>query len=220
MDKISQVALVADRDEYFRLALQTILTDQLGFTGIVHVTSLDEALEQLSQKPNKTLALFDHTLPGIKSVACLTAVRDCFPNLRLALLSRSHRKNDILAALEAGIHGYVPKTISPPQLITALRMIMNGLIYVPPLVATIRPASEGVQELKTVPAKKPPTDNLSPRQREVLELLMQGKSNKEIAQTLNLGEGTVKVHMAALFRAFGARSRAAVAAAGSQLLSN
>jgi len=220
MDKAGQVALVADKDEYFRLALQTILTDQLGFTGIVHVTSLDEALEQLDQRPGKTLALFDHALPGIKSVACLTPVRDCFPNLRLAVLSMSHKKEDILAALEAGVHAYVPKTISPPQLIAALRLIMNGQIYVPPLVASIRPACEGVQELKAVPTKKPPIDHLSPRQREVLELLMQGKSNKEIAQALNLGEGTIKVHMAALFRVFGAKSRAAVAVAGSQLLSN
>jgi len=220
MNRAGQVALIAAEDEYFRLALQMILTGQLGFDTIVQAASLDEALEQLAQKPSKSLALFEHTLPGIKSVACLTAVRDCFPNLRLAFLSASERKQDILAALEAGIHGYVPKTTSPSQLATALKLIMDGLIYVPPLVAAVRPASEGTQVLKAVPARKPPIDNLSPRQREVLELLMQGKSNKEIAQTLKLGEGTVKVHMAALFRVFGARSRAAVAAAGSQLLSS
>jgi DNA-binding NarL/FixJ family response regulator len=131
----------------------------------------------------------------------------------------SHQKQDVLAALDAGVHGYVPKTLSPIQLTAALRLIMDGLIYVPPLVAAIPSASEGMQVLKAVPAKQPPVDNLTPRQREVLHLLMQGKSNKEIAQALNLGEGTIKVHMAALFRAFGARSRAAVAAAGSHILS-
>lgn len=220
MDRAGQVALVADRDEYFRLALQTILTGQLGFSSIVEAASLDEALEHLSHKPCKSLALLEHTIPGIKSVACLTTVRDCFPNLRLVVMSMSHRKQDVLAALDAGVHGYVPKTISPTQLTAALRLIMNGLIYVPPLVAAIPPASEGMQVLKAVSAKQPPVDNLTPRQREVLELLMQGKSNKEIAQALNLGEGTIKVHMAALFRVFGARSRAAVAAAGSHILSS
>ncbi|PVE24913.1 DNA-binding response regulator [Microvirga sp. KLBC 81] len=220
MDKADQVALVAGRNEYLRLALKTILTDQLGFTDIVQAASLDEAMEQLSHKPKKSLALFDDALPGIKSVACLTAVRDCFPNLRLAVLSKSHEKQDVLAALEAGVHGYVPKAIGPAQLTAALRLIMDGHIYVPPIVASIRPASEGVQVLQSVPPVKPPIDNLTPRQREVLELLMQGKSNKEIARDLKLGEGTVKIHMAALFRVFGARSRAAVAAAGSQLLSS
>jgi DNA-binding NarL/FixJ family response regulator len=219
MDKAGQVALIADDDEYFRLALQTILINQLGFSSVIQAASLDEAVEQLSQKPNKSLAMFDHTIPGIKSTACLTAVRDCFPNLRLAVLSTSHRKQDILAALDAGVHGYVPKTMSPARLVEALRLIMDGLIYVPPSVASIPPASDGVQVLKAVPAKRPPIESLTPRQKEVLGLLMQGKSNKEIAQTLRLGEGTVKVHMAALFRVFGARSRAAVAAAGSQMLS-
>ncbi|WP_445503251.1 LuxR C-terminal-related transcriptional regulator [Microvirga sp. G4-2] len=220
MDKAGQVALIADDDEYFRLALQTILINRLGFSSVVQAASLDEAVEHLSQKPSKSLAIFDHRIPGIKSAACLTAVRDCFPNLRLAVVSTSHRKQDILAALDAGVHGYVPKTISPTQLIEALRLIMDGLIYVPPSVSAITPASDGVQVLKAVPAKRPPIETLTPRQREVLELLMQGKSNKEIARTLSLGEGTVKVHMAALFRVFGARSRAAVAAAGSQLLSD
>ncbi|PVE23330.1 DNA-binding response regulator [Microvirga sp. KLBC 81] len=219
MDKAGHIALIADDDEYFRLALQTILADQLGFSSIVQAASLDEALEQLSQKPSKSLALFDYSIPGIKSAACLTAVRDCFPNLRLAVLSMSQQKQDILAALNAGVHGYLPKTISPAQLVSALRLIMDGLIYVPPSVASIAPASDGVQMLKAVTEKRLPIENLTPRQREVLELLMQGKSNKEIAKSLSLGEGTVKVHMAALFRAFGARSRAAVAAAGSQLLS-
>jgi DNA-binding NarL/FixJ family response regulator len=59
---------------------------------------------------------------------------------------------------------------------------------------------------------------LTQRQREVLELLLEGKSNKEIARRLNLGEGTVKIHMAALFRTFGVNTRAAAAAAGAQLL--
>jgi DNA-binding NarL/FixJ family response regulator len=220
MNRAGQAALIAVRDEYFCLALQTILTDQLGFTDIVQAASLDEALDQLSLKPKKSLALFDDVLPGMKSVACLAAVRDCCPHLRLVVSSTSPQKQDVLAALEAGVHGYVPKTINPTQLTAALRLIMEGLVYVPPMMASIPSASDGRPVLETALVKGPAIDSLTPRQKAVLELLMQGKSNKEIARDLKLGEGTIKIHMAALFRAFGAKSRAAVAAAGSQLLSS
>lgn len=220
MGKVGRVALIADKDEYFRLVLQMILKDQLGFSSAVQAASLDEALEKLSQEPTTSMAVFDRNIPGIKSAACLTAVRDCFPSVRLVVLSMSTHKQDILAALDAGVHGYVPKNIAPAQLTAALKAIDDGHIYVPPSVTAISPPSDGVHALKVVPAKRPPIENLTPRQKEVLKLLTQGKTNKEIARTLSLGEGTIKVHMAALFRVFGAKSRAAVAAAGSQLLAS
>ncbi len=97
-------------------------------------------------------------------------------------------------------------------------MVIDGAVYVPPSVASTASLSVEGQILTSRPPKSSPPDTLTPRQREVLELLMEGKSNKEIARTLSLGEGTVKIHMAALFRAFGVSTRAAAAAAGMQLL--
>jgi DNA-binding NarL/FixJ family response regulator len=220
MEKPTWIALIADPDEFFKLALRTILTDRLGFSSVVDTASLDEALEKLSQERNVTLALFELALPDIKSATCLAAVRECFPALRTVVVSNSDRKQDVLLALEAGVHGFIPKQTGPAQLTSALRLVLDGQIYVPPSVAVLSSASDEMQLLQTKASKTLPTDRLTPRQREVLQLLVQGKSNKEIAKTLDLGEGTIKVHMAALFRAFGVNSRAAVAVAGSQLMAN
>jgi DNA-binding NarL/FixJ family response regulator len=121
--------------------------------------------------------------------------------------------------LDAGVHGYVPKTASPAELTAALKLIVDGIIYVPPSMASTSALVLEGPVLSVKPARgAAPPDVLTPRQREVLGLLLKGKSNKEIARTLNLSEGTVKVHMAGLFRALGVNTRAAAAVAGTQLM--
>jgi DNA-binding NarL/FixJ family response regulator len=113
----------------------------------------------------------------------------------------------------------VPKTASPAELTAALKLIVDGIIYVPPSMASTSALVLEGPVLSVKPARgAAPPDVLTPRQREVLGLLLKGKSNKEIARTLNLSEGTVKVHMAGLFRALGVNTRAAAAVAGTQLM--
>jgi DNA-binding NarL/FixJ family response regulator len=218
MDTSPRVALIADPDQYFRLALEGILAARLGFSNVIQTASLDEALDQLLKQPDASLGLFELNMPGMTSAMSLTAVRDCFPNLQVVVVSTSSRRQDILMALDAGAHGYVPKNVSPGELTAALKTVIDGAVYVPSLVASTTSLALEGQVLTTRPSKNSPADMLTPRQREVLELLLEGKSNKEIARTLNLGEGTVKIHMAALFRTFGVNTRAAAAAAGTQLL--
>jgi DNA-binding NarL/FixJ family response regulator len=217
MDTSSHIALIADPDQYFRLALETILTARLGFSSVIQAASLDEALDRLLEQPNASMGLFELNMPGMMSATSLTAVRDCFPNVRVAVVSTSIRRQDILMALDAGVHGYIPKNVSPDELTTALKMVLDGAVYVPPSVASTASLALEGQVLTTQVPKSSPPDMLTQRQREVLELLLEGKSNKEIARTLNLGEGTVKIHMAAVFRTFGVNTRAAAAAAGAQL---
>jgi DNA-binding NarL/FixJ family response regulator len=93
------------------------------------------------------------------------------------------------------------------------------VIYVPPSIADLPPQGQPAPTREAaVPAPRAALAILTPRQRGVLELLVQGKSNKAIARDLDLGEGTVKVHMAALFRSLGVRTRTAAAVAGGRLL--
>jgi DNA-binding NarL/FixJ family response regulator len=218
MDMSPRVALIADPDQYFRLALETILTAKLGFSTVLQTASLDEALDQLLKQPDASLSLFELNMPGMMSAASLTAVRDCFPSARVVVVSTSTRRQDILMTLDAGAHGYIPKTVGLSELTAALKMVIDGAVYVPPSVASTASLALEGQVLTTKPPKNSPPDMLTPRQREVLELLLEGRSNKEIARALNLGEGTVKIHMAALFRTFGVNTRAAAAAAGTRLL--
>lgn len=224
MTPSTRVALIADDDEFFRVALSTILTGKLAFADVVQTASLDAAVEELSARTDISLALFDLSMPGMQSPASLRAVRDCFPDLRVAMVSASSNRLDVLSALNAGVHGYVPKGLGVAELAQALQLIVDGVIYVPPSIA-ILPAiaddgtdvvdpAQGVQ----VVSSKSTLDTLTPRQRGVLELLVHGQSNKSIARGLNLGEGTVKIHMAALFRGLGVKTRTEAAVVGGRLL--
>jgi len=220
MKSRNRVALIADDDEFFRMALGTILTGKLGFSEVVQTASLDEAVEKLSARADISLALFDLAMPGMESPASLRAVRDCFEKLRVAVVSGSKNRLDVLSALEAGVHGYVPKGLGVAELVQALQLIVDGVIYVQPSIAILPSATDerpaATDRLSTSP--KSSLAILTPRQRDVLTLLVQGQSNKAIARGLKLGEGTIKVHMAALFRSLGVKTRTAAAVAGGRLL--
>ncbi|MET7246686.1 response regulator transcription factor [Methylobacterium sp. EM32] len=230
------VALIADDDDFFRLAVVAILTRSFGFAEVVETGSLDAALDQLSTRRGAvTLALFDLAMPGMEGPGSLSAVRECFPAVKVAVVSASTERNKILTALEVGVHGYVPKGIGSAELTRAVGMILDGQIFVPASLAVLdgagpRPAlearspafdgrpdwrPEGRQD-----GRQPRIPDLTPRQRDVLALLVEGRSNKEIARRLQLGEGTVKVHMAALLRSLGVQNRAAAAVVGARLLAD
>ena len=215
-----RAALTADDDEFFRIAIRSILTARLGIEEVIETGSFDDALEKLAENPDIQLALFDLQMPGIKSASNLRVVRENFPNIRVVVVSSSQDRHDVMAALAAGVHGYVPKSLGPAELAHALGLILQGTIFVPSSLAELRPDEEVATEAETKRAfgpTQPPS--LTPRQEQVLELLICGRSNKEIARTLALGEGTVKIHMAALFRNLGVANRAAAAVAGARLRS-
>lgn len=218
METVGRVALTADDDPFIRMALKSVL-GAIGFSEVIETGSLDEALERLTQHGNIDLALFDLAMPGMKSAGSLRTVREFFEATRVVVVSSSTRRNDILMALAAGVHGYVPKGLGIDELSKALHSVVNGVVYVPYSLTDV--SSEKEVDISYVPApmSQGNTESLTPRQRDVLEHLVKGKSNKEIARVLNLSEGTVKVHMAALFRNIGVSSRAAAAAYGASLFS-
>lgn len=214
-----EVVLVADDDEFFRMALRTILTRTLAGVEVIETSSLDEAVERLSDTSDVALALFDLAMPGMESAASLRAVRECFPDTRVAVVSASRRRSDILLALEAGAHGYIPKGIGVLEVAAAIRTVRSGTIYVPAFIADLRGTEgEPMRPLVGTAANPPsPEGSLTLRQQQVLEQMIQGKSNKEIARALSLGEGTVKVHVAAIFRSFAVTSRTAAVAAATRM---
>lgn len=219
METHSRIGLVADDDAYFRMAVSAILNRHFGFSEIIEAGSLDEALDALSEHPDTYAALFDLSMPGMRAPTHLRTVRECFPNARVAVISGSASRRDILLALEAGVHGYMLKSLSISDLTGALQAVFNGGIYVPPSLADISSAPSDTVFQKAEEEMPPPAEAVSPltpRQRNVLDLLVQGKTNKEIALALGLGEGTVKIHMAAIFRYFGVNNRAAAAVAGAR----
>jgi DNA-binding NarL/FixJ family response regulator len=209
---MSRIAVIADDHGMYRMGLAFTLKDRLGFDDVEEAASLDEALSRLGDTDGIALAIFDLSMPGMQSAASLAAVRECYPDLPIAVVSGSDSRTDVLAALAAGVNGFVPKGLKDDDLVAALRTILGGAIYVPATLAqstghAAEPASSGID-----------LGRLTPRQREVLDLLVEGRSNKEIARALDLGHGTVKIHLAAVFRHLGVSNRAAAAAIAAPLL--
>lgn len=208
------VALTADDDEFFRMALKSILLKQLGAREVIETGSFDAALKKLAERKEVSLAMFDLQMPGIDDPGSLRLVRESFPDIRVVVVSSSQQRENILAALEAGAHGYLPKSLGPGDLARALSLVLQGMIFVPPVLAELPRVHEalGMAPSDTI------VPSLTPRQQQVLELLVKGNSNKSIARALGLGEGTVKIHVAALFRNLGVTNRATAAVLGARLL--
>ena len=203
-------AIVADAHPLFREAWAEKLRAHFGFHTI-EAASLAEAFDHLERIPDIALLSIDLTMEGV-GAGSLRAVRKAYPKLRLVMVSTSEERDDILLALGAGVHGYVPKTLSSVQLISAVQAVMEGGIFVPATLA--RPALQRrPPNSQEGPARQPRLGNLSPRQRDVMELIAKGKSNKEIAKALQIAGGTVKVHVNGILRILGTSNRTSAVAA-------
>ncbi len=152
----ARIGLIADDDAYYRMAVGAILTRRFGFSEVIEAASLDEALERLSERTDVSAALFDLSVPGLKTPANLRAVREGFPQTRVAVISGSGSRRDMLLAFEAGVHGYMPKSLSITELTIALETIFNGSIYAPPSLADIASvANEPAREDDFSPPESP-----------------------------------------------------------------
>jgi len=165
------------------------------------------------------LALLDLGLPDCNGLEALARLREQRPELPVVLLSAASDATTILQALDLGAMGFIPKTASREILLGALRLVAAGQVYVPveALRAKYPPASDGTPFATSPPARsaaKPaaatvrPSDlGLTPRQADVLALLLKGHSNKLIARALDVTESTVKVHVSAVLQSLNVTTR-------------
>lgn len=215
----TRCALVADSQELFSTAVKDLLERRLGFTEVIVAADFETAMRHLSGNSSISLALLDLSLPDMDGLASLASLRVAYADLRLAVIAGPSRREDILRALAVGVHGFVPRTLSINEMVQALTSIVNGQIYVPPTLSDVLDDSP-----QNMPANHPATlersegspDRRAPaltsRQHDVMHLISEGKTNKEIARSLGLAEGTVKAHVNALFRVLSVHNRASVAA--------
>lgn len=174
----------------------------------------DEALAVLERQPDLDLAVVDLMLPDVNGFSLLAILGKRFPDMPAIVVSAMDDDASVRRALKAGASGFVSKASSGEVLLRAVREVLDGGVPTPVRSATspVRPAGN-----KT-PAER---FGLTTAQARVLELLAGGRSNREIAELLGLTEGTVKVHMTAIYRALGVSSRSqalvAIARSGARL---
>jgi DNA-binding NarL/FixJ family response regulator len=196
-------ALIADDHELFRSGLRQLLEDVLGASDVREAETLDQAIEILTNEGAGDLVLVDLRMPGMSGAEALSALRDGFPDAKVAVVSAWEERSEIIQALSVGVHGYIPKSLSANEIAAAIRQVLDGQIYVPAILGRREPGA-------VAPASPamPGGDKLTTRQREVLTELLKGQASKEIARSLDIAEGTVKIHLAAIYRALGVRTRA------------
>lgn len=207
--------LIADDHALFRSGLSLVLADLFPGVEVKQARDLDEALAALREGSAYDLLLLDLAMPGMGGpggdrFAGLARVSRGFPELAVVMLSAYSQPEEIARAVELGVRGYIPKGASEQVLKHAISLVLAGEIYVPPSVlSTLRQARKAAGRTETVLSSDSPgpLEQLTPRQRDTLELIMLGQSNKEIARSLNLLESTVKAHVRVILQKLGATNR-------------
>ena len=197
--------LVTDRQALFRHGLIGLLREAWPEWSIDQAGSLEEAM-QLMGPGLTSLVLLDHELPGLFGAEGVQQFCDAYADCTVVVLADSDDRATILQCLGAGAHGYVLKSASPVQFLRALETVLAGGVFAPASLSGRQLASPA-RPIAPAHELDPILAQLTDRQRDVFRLLAEGCATKTIARRLDLAVGTVKVHLAAIYRALGAHSR-------------
>jgi len=202
--------LVVDDHPVLREGISALLRQDGADTVVLQAGSAAEALELINEHADLDVVVLDLMLPGMGGLQALTEFAKIRPELPVIMLSSSEDPRDAHNAFAQGALGYVPKSSSRYALLSAIKLVLNGELYVPkffvelgsgPGATTFTPQGEF-------------SLSLTERQIEVLRLISDGWPNKTIATELGLSEKTVKAHITAIFRALKVVNRTQAAAAG------
>jgi two-component system NarL family response regulator len=194
--------LVAEDHLVARVGVSTIVNMQPDMTVVAEASNGQQAVE-LFRKHRPDVTLLDMRMPGMGGVEAATAIRAEFPAARMIALTTYGGDEDIRRALAAGVLAYLTKDVLHDELLKAIRAVNEGHTYLPAVVAAAL-------------AAQLPRPDLSAREVQVLELIVRGLANKQIAYTLNIAEHTVKNHVKNILSKLGVQDRTQAATAAIQ----
>ncbi len=201
--------LIVDDHSLITTALTALVLD-LDPAAEVHTASSAAAAIELVERHGEDcdLLLLDLALPGVEDTSLLERFVERYPELKILVLSGLQDQRSVMRVLQLGAAGFVPKSMDSDVLATAIRFVLGGGVYIPSNLL------EEAQRSGLLAAPAPSAASLAghaveltERQREVLYLLARGAPIKQICRELGLSEGTVKTHVTAIYRAFGASNR-------------
>ena len=195
--------LLADDHKLVRDALAFYCSRLGDDVEILQAETYDQAAELAAQAPSLDLIILDLNMPGSTGFDGLDSMRKRYPDIPIVILSGSIRHQDMSRAFERGANGYLPKTLGGDAMLNALRLVMSGEKFIP---SALYDEAGSANEASDIPSDSP-LRNLTPRKMDVLEHLIEGKANKQIAALLDLQVVTVKLHMKGILRKLGAANR-------------
>jgi DNA-binding NarL/FixJ family response regulator len=210
--------LVVDDHVLIRQAMHGMLRKLRRDAIVLEAPNSEKAMQVIVEHPDVDLILLDLSLPDRDGFSVLTDLRERFPSIAVVVVSAVHDPGNVRKALDLGALGYIPKSAQGDVILSALRLVISGGIYVPPEILT-RNSSPAVAERGRFGGVSSSSDymGLTDRQLEVLGLMMQGKSNKTICRILELAEPTVKNHVTAILKTLNVTNRTEAVVAANDL---
>ncbi|WP_051341179.1 response regulator [Azospirillum halopraeferens] len=197
--------LVADDHPLFRSALHQVVAQVFGEAELIEACDLDEAIEVATGTDDLDLILLDLNMPAMNGFCGLMSLRNEVPTVPVVVVSGSEDPDNVREAITYGAVGFIPKSLAMDAMAEALRTVLAGGVFVPaPADARPKATRRRSEEDERFAGR---VASLSRQQRLVLEMLVKGQSNKQIAYVLDVTESTVKAHVSAILRKLNVQSR-------------
>lgn len=198
--------LLADDHALFRDGMRYVLQQLANEVDILDAASFPEAMKLAEGHSDLDLVLMDLNMPGSDGALSVRAFTIKYPDIPLVVVSGSERREDMERVMEYGAMGFISKMTTGKVMVGALRMVLDGGVYLPPQL--LQQTMDAMEQTSTDKRTRRTNEyGLTPRQVEVLQHLAQGMSNKEVSLAMELAEGTVKIHVAAIFQALHVNNR-------------
>jgi len=194
--------LIADDHAIVRTGLRALLNSEPSMKLVGEASGGYEAIE-LAGKSNADILVLDISMPDLDGISVIKKIKSQFPGLRILILTVHEDEALLREAIRVGAAGYVLKRAAETELISAIRAIMGGVLYVDPSMVRVL-LSDEIKPTATLPESVEP---LTRREKEILKLIAQGYTNRQTAEELNISTRTVEGHRANLVAKLGLRSR-------------
>jgi DNA-binding NarL/FixJ family response regulator len=196
--------LLVDDHHVVREAISVLLKRAAPDIEVVGASAVDQAIEKIGARPRFDVILLDFKMPGMSGLSGLSAIQKAAPNIPIAIFSGDIAPEEAKLAVQRGVRGIISKSIHGTGLVSALRELAGGGSCIP---ASLRDARESSDSPVLEQQQRAALGHLTPREMDCVRLLVQGGTNRLIAEQLQLAEVTIKLHLHSAYKKMGARNR-------------